>query len=60
MVDESYDNRPSPCYMDVIMKGANQNGICEDYVKFLESIETNGISEIPEVYLDTMKMLTSV
>ncbi|XP_071539038.1 gamma-glutamylcyclotransferase-like [Panulirus ornatus] len=36
------DRRPSSVYMDVIIGGARENGLPEDYIRFLESIEHNG------------------
>ena len=54
---DSLDNRPSKYYMEVIIKGAKQNGICTDYVQFLENVEPNGITTAPDVYLQTMKLL---
>lgn len=38
------DLTPSPQYLDVIRRGANQNGIPEKYQQWLGSIEDNGYS----------------
>ncbi|CAL4101429.1 unnamed protein product [Meganyctiphanes norvegica] len=46
------DKRPSKVYMDVILKGARENGLPEEYIKYLESIEHNGYSGEVNVNLD--------
>nr|XP_053640562.1 gamma-glutamylcyclotransferase-like [Cherax quadricarinatus]XP_053640563.1 gamma-glutamylcyclotransferase-like [Cherax quadricarinatus]XP_053640564.1 gamma-glutamylcyclotransferase-like [Cherax quadricarinatus] len=38
------DKRPSSVYKNVIIQGARENGLPENYIKFLESIEDNGYS----------------
>ena len=51
------DLRPSPQYMDVILRGARKNGLPKDYVATLETIETNGYSGEMETYNDVLKLL---
>ncbi|KAK3850637.1 hypothetical protein Pcinc_042670 [Petrolisthes cinctipes] len=46
------DRRPSAVYLDVIINGARENGLPEDYIKFLESIEHNKYSGKVELNLD--------
>jgi gamma-glutamylcyclotransferase len=38
----SKDRRPSPQYLDVIVRGAEEHNLPEDYVKQLQLIEHNG------------------
>ncbi|XP_045101680.1 gamma-glutamylcyclotransferase-like [Portunus trituberculatus] len=49
------DRRPSYVYMDVIIRGAKANGLPEDYIKFLESIEHNGYKGSVEINLQLDK-----
>ena len=51
------DLRPSPQYHDVILRGARQNGLPQDYLVRLEAIETNGHSGELKTYNDVLKML---
>jgi len=44
-------------YMDVIIRGSKQNKLPEEYVKYLETIETNGKHEDIDIYTDIMKSL---
>jgi len=46
------DRRPSKVYRDVILRGARQNGIPQDYLAFLEGIEHNGYDSDVDVKLD--------
>ncbi|XP_066942378.1 gamma-glutamylcyclotransferase-like isoform X2 [Macrobrachium rosenbergii] len=52
------DRRPSSVYLDVIVRGAKENGLPEDYVKFLEGIEHNGYNGEVDVKLDLEKIET--
>lgn len=53
--DEGPNNKPSPMYMDIILKGAVQNKLPGTYVDFLKSVETNGLQEYTlDVYVDTL------
>merc|ERR1712032_376171 len=36
------DRRPSAVYLDVIVRGAKENGLPKEYIEKLESIEHNG------------------
>lgn len=49
------DRRPSYVYLDVIIRGAKENGLPEDYIKFLEGIEHNGYKGSVEVGLNLTK-----
>ncbi len=40
----SEDKRPSPQYLDVIIRGAKQNELPQEYIDWLEKIEHNGYS----------------
>ncbi|XP_068226953.1 gamma-glutamylcyclotransferase-like [Palaemon carinicauda] len=46
------DRRPSSVYMDVIIRGAKENGLPEDYIKYLEGIEDNGYNGKVDVKLN--------
>ena len=46
------DRRPSAVYKDVIVRGAAENALPEEYRKFLAAIEDNGYSGEVEVALD--------
>ena len=48
---DSPDKRPSPQYMDVIIRGAIENKLPSDYVEFLKNIEHNGYEGEVEVKL---------
>jgi len=56
-LEQATDHRPSPMYMDVIIRGSKQNKLPEEYVKYLETIETNGKHEDIDIYTDIMKSL---
>jgi hypothetical protein len=59
-LDEGPQNRPSPMYMDVIIKGATQNKLPESYINFLKAVETNELlDENLEIYKDILDMLDS-
>ncbi|XP_045194682.2 gamma-glutamylcyclotransferase-like [Mercenaria mercenaria] len=54
--DEGPNNRPSPMYLDIIIKGAIQNKLPEDYVHFLRTVETNDLLDNDlEIYADILK-----
>uniref|UniRef100_A0A6P7FXG1 gamma-glutamylcyclotransferase n=1 Tax=Diabrotica virgifera virgifera TaxID=50390 RepID=A0A6P7FXG1_DIAVI len=44
-----FDRRPSPAYMDVIIKGSQETGLPIDYTKFLGTVSTNGIDYYPNL-----------
>ena len=59
--DERPRDRPSPMYMDVILKGATQNKLPDSYVDFLKAVETNDLLDTNlELYRDIISMLDSV
>ncbi|EZA55182.1 hypothetical protein DMN91_001351 [Ooceraea biroi] len=41
-VDLPMDRRPSPLYLDMIVKGAEENNLPASYIKFLKTIPHNG------------------
>lgn len=42
------EGKPSPHYKDVILRGARQHSLPEEYIRFLESVEDNGFQgEVP-------------
>ncbi|KAG0717928.1 Gamma-glutamylcyclotransferase [Chionoecetes opilio] len=49
------DRRPSYVYMDVIIRGAKENGLPKDYIRFLENIEHNGYNGSVEIDLQLDK-----
>ncbi|XP_063610195.1 gamma-glutamylcyclotransferase-like [Penaeus indicus] len=49
------DRRPSFVYLDVILRGAKENGLPKDYIDFLEGIEHNGYKGKVEVNLNINK-----
>lgn len=51
------DNRPSPQYLDVILRGARQNKLPEDYVDFLKSFEHNNYQGTVELYESVLKLI---
>ena len=52
---DSEDKRPSPQYMDVIIRGACENGLPPKYVEELRAIEHNGYIGEVDVKLDLLK-----
>ncbi|XP_050463249.1 gamma-glutamylcyclotransferase-like [Cataglyphis hispanica] len=40
--DLPIDRRPSPLYLNMILKGAQENNIPDDYIEFLKTIPHNG------------------
>jgi len=44
LIRDSEDKRPSPQYLGVIIKGAEENSLPEDYLARLKAIEHNGYS----------------
>merc|ERR1712062_321840 len=46
IVDTTEPGLPSDAYKGVIVSGAKQNKLPEDYIKKLESIESNGITDV--------------
>ena len=54
----TFDTRPSPYYLDVIVRGAKQNNLPAEYLSFLESMETNGYSGECSVYEDVLKLIS--
>merc|ERR1712130_738289 len=46
------DRRPSAVYLDVIVRGAKENGLPKEYIEKLESIEHNGFREEVGVTID--------
>uniref|UniRef100_A0A0B7B3N7 gamma-glutamylcyclotransferase n=1 Tax=Arion vulgaris TaxID=1028688 RepID=A0A0B7B3N7_9EUPU len=52
------DTKPSPHYKKVVIAGARQNKLPEEYIQFLESFPDNGITRTPPLYqkvIDTVK-----
>ena len=48
---------PSPQYMDVILKGAVQCQLPTDYIEGLKKMNTNGNTELVQVYEDILKLI---
>ncbi|XP_033754271.1 gamma-glutamylcyclotransferase-like [Pecten maximus] len=55
--DPAFDSRPSPHYKDVILRGARELQLPDDYLKFLQNIPDNGYQGTVEVYEEVLKML---
>ena len=51
------DPRPSPHYLDVIKRGARQNGLPAEYLQFLDNIEHNGYEGEVKMYNNVLAML---
>lgn len=51
------DHRPSPMYLDVIIRGAKQNKLPEEYIRSLESTPANGKHEDIDLYTDIIRQL---
>lgn len=50
---------PSPFYKKVIVMGARQNGLPEDYITHIEQLPDNKVTEEPVGYKMVMEMLNS-
>ncbi|GFO25295.1 gamma-glutamylcyclotransferase [Plakobranchus ocellatus] len=50
-------NLPSPHYKEVILMGARQNRLPQDYIAFLEAFPDNQVKETPIAYKKVMEML---
>ncbi|CAL1533273.1 unnamed protein product [Lymnaea stagnalis] len=48
---------PSPHYKEVIVRGAKQNNLPEDYIRYLESFPDNGLTSPPPNYLKVMEQV---
>ncbi|ESO90326.1 hypothetical protein LOTGIDRAFT_123575 [Lottia gigantea] len=48
---------PSPQYKDVVLRGARQSKLPEEYIMFLESLPDNGFEGRVEVYEKVLKLL---
>ena len=58
MVEETVkDPLPSPQYLDVILRGAKQNGLPAPYVEKLAAFEHNGYEGPCEVYEKILKSI---
>ena len=51
------DKRPSPQYVDVIIRGAQQSGLPADYIEGLKQIEHNGYAGTVPLYEEVLKSL---
>lgn len=49
------DRRPSVVYKNVMIRGARENGVPDDYIRYLEAIEDNGYEGEVQVSLDLLK-----
>ncbi|XP_052768949.1 gamma-glutamylcyclotransferase-like [Mya arenaria] len=55
---KEFDHRPSPMYLDVIIRGARQHKLPDTYLQALESIEHNGHHDNElEIYVSILKLL---
>ena len=57
LINNAQDKRPSPQYLDVIIRGAKQNGLPQEYLEELENIEHNGNTQRLKVYEDIMALI---
>ncbi|KAK3597572.1 hypothetical protein CHS0354_018166 [Potamilus streckersoni] len=54
-----FDARPSPQYLDIIIRGAQQNGLPADYIEKLKSIEHNSFQGTVDIYHQILQRLGS-
>jgi gamma-glutamylcyclotransferase len=54
------DPKPSPYYKRVVLAGARQNGLPEEYIKFLESLPDNGIAQTPPLYQKVIETVAKI
>lgn len=52
-----YDTRPCPQYLDVIVKGAVQSNLPQDYIDKLTAVEHNGFSGKVQIYEEILELL---
>jgi len=57
LLKTSQDKQPSPQYLDVVIQGALQNSLPEEYIKQLQNIHTNGYDGDVPIYNEIMKNL---
>ena len=57
LIEDAQDKRPSPQYLDVILRGARQNGLPDAYIARLEKIEHNGNTERVKVYEEVLALV---
>ncbi|KAL1381566.1 hypothetical protein pipiens_013370, partial [Culex pipiens pipiens] len=50
--ERPFERQPSKTYMDVIVRGAKETGLPEDYVRFLETVKHNGYTGDPQFEID--------
>uniref|UniRef100_A0A1Q3FPQ2 gamma-glutamylcyclotransferase n=2 Tax=Culex tarsalis TaxID=7177 RepID=A0A1Q3FPQ2_CULTA len=50
--ERPFERQPSKTYMDVIIRGATETGLPEDYVQFLQTIKHNGYTGDPKFEID--------
>lgn len=56
--ERDFSDKPSPMYMDVIIRGAVQNRLPNHYIQYLQSIETNEFNDSNlEIYKNIISML---
>lgn len=53
--DTLNDRKPSPYYKKIVIAGARQNGLPEEYIQFLEGFPDNGVTEIPPLYQNVLE-----
>ena len=53
----SHDPRPSPHYLDVIIRGAIQSQLPPDYIETLKNIEHNNYQGSSPLYDEVMEMV---
>lgn len=54
---EEVNPKPSPYYMDILIRGALQNNLPQDYIQKLRNIETNGYDGECKMYEEVLKSL---
>ncbi|KAH3776380.1 gamma-glutamylcyclotransferase-like [Dreissena polymorpha] len=52
-----FDPRPSPMYLDVIVRGAVQNHLPGSYIDQLNAVQHNGLHEDIDLYTHLLRML---
>uniref|UniRef100_A0A2C9KWE3 gamma-glutamylcyclotransferase n=1 Tax=Biomphalaria glabrata TaxID=6526 RepID=A0A2C9KWE3_BIOGL len=51
------DKRPSPYYLKIVLEGARQNCLPEEYIRLLEAMEHNGNMDPPPKYIKIKEVI---
>ncbi|KAL3859726.1 hypothetical protein ACJMK2_009927 [Sinanodonta woodiana] len=56
---DEFDARPSPQYLDIIIRGAEQNQLPADYIAKLKAVEHNSYQGTVDIYNQILQLLGS-